>query len=150
MVRKIEQYGTNFQKGLSLGVQEATELAYKMILQKMDQYQLSEHKGNVSSSYDKEKNVGKVSTSDIVIIFHEFGTGIKGKQDKWATEFGYEVNKSGKGKKGWFFKNETHGYQGITHGLTAKHIFYETFMDIKKQLPKTVAISVSKTIRKMY
>lgn len=135
---------------MQLGVQEATELAYRTILQKMEQYNLSNHVGNVYMSYDKEKMIGKVYTSDIVLIFHEFGTGIKGKQDKWANEFDYQVNASGKGKKGWFFKNETHGYQGITHGLTAKHIFYETLMEVKKQLPKTVAISVSRTVGAMY
>ena len=100
--------------------------------------------------YDKEKNIGKVYTSDIVIIFHEFGTGVRGKQDEWANAFEYKVNESGKGETGWFFENKTHGYSGITHGLTSKHIFYESMLEVRKIIPKTIALSISKTVGAMY
>lgn len=150
LIKEIKVYGNNIEKGISLGIEEATKNLYDLICAKMKTCNLEDHIGNIVYSYDKKEKIGKVKTNDIVIIFHEFGTGIKSTQDEWASYFDYQVNQSGKGQSGWFFENETYGYSGITHGLTAKHIFYESLLEIQKQLSKTISISVFKTTGAMY
>ena len=150
LANKVELFGQQYIKGLQLGIEEATNQCYQLISQKMETYGLSDHIGNIKVEFDLKNNIGKISTEDIVIIFHEFGTGIKGTQNKWADLFGYTVNQSGKGEDGWYFKNEKNNYEGITHGLTSKHIFYESLREIQQQLPRTVSISIAKTVGAMY
>lgn len=150
LAKQVEMFGSQYIKGIQIGVEEATKQLYETIIKKLNDNNLSNHIGNVYYSYDNLARIGKVWTDDIVIIFHEFGTGVKGTQDNWASLFDYQVNQSGKGEKGWYFYNENGDYGGITHGLSTKHIFYESLMEIKKQLPKTMSVSVSRTIGEMY
>lgn len=150
LAKKVQLYGEKYKLGISRGIEESTKQCYDLICKMMSSNNLSSHIGNIKWEFDNKTNKGKISTTDIVIIFHEFGTGIKGTQDEWANIFGYTVNSSGKGDKGWYFKNKNHGYDGITHGLTTKHIFYQAMLEMQKQLPKNVEISVSKTVGAMY
>ena len=150
LIKEISQYGTNINEGLKLGVEEITHKLYKSILNKMAQYNLSNHESEVHETYDSKTKIGKVYTNDIVVIFHEFGTGIKGTQDDWASGFDYTVNKSGKGEIGWGFYNKERGYGGITHGLTTKHIFYESLLEIQKEVPKTIGFTIARTTGAMY
>lgn len=150
LAKQVTLYKERYQKGVELGIEEATKQCYELICKMMSDSNLSSHISNVKWEFNSQSNIGKISTSDIVVMFHEFGTGIKGTQDDWANIFGYKVNQSGKGQKGWYFKNERLGYEGITHGLTSKHIFYKAMMETQKKLPQTVQISVSKTVGAMY
>ena len=108
------------------------------------------HHENIYYKYDKTINEGRVWTDDIVIIFNEFGTGIKGSQDEWANAMGYQVNLSGKGEEGWRFYNEEHDYGGLTHGIVSKHMFINALKEIEPQLAKTISVSISKTVGAMY
>lgn len=150
LIKEVELYGKNLQQGIKLGVSDCTELLYKTIIKKMSECNLDSKTDKVYQKYDKATNVGKVYTNDIVIMFHEFGTGIKGTQDDWANTFDYTVNASGKGESGWYFYNEEHNYGGITHGLTTKHIFYNSLLEVQKQIPKTIGIRIARTTGAMY
>ncbi len=150
LIKEIQKYGTNLDKGIKIGVEEITHMLYQSILSKMAQYNLQDHESEVHENYDEKTEIGKVYTNDIVVIFHEFGTGIKGTQDEWASSFDYNVNQSGKGEIGWGFYNEKHGYGGITHGLTTKHIFYESLLEIQKEVPKTIGFTIAKNTGAMY
>lgn len=150
LAKQVQEYGKLYNQGIALGIEQATNECYDIIINLMKSSNLSNHTGNVEKKFDSKTNTGIISTSDIVIMFHEFGTGIKGTQDEWASAFGYVVNESGKGQAGWKFYNENQGYGGITHGLTSKKIFYQALMEMRKKLPTTVSISVSKTTGAMY
>lgn len=150
IVKELKDYKRKLNKGAELGIEEASLKLYDLILEKMDSYNLSDHKGEVKH---EKITIGrhqayKVYTNDIVIMFHEFGTGIKGTNDKWANTFGYTVNASGKGEKGWYFYNKKNNYGGITHGLTSKHIFYEALMEIEKDLAKEVQVQIDLVMSK--
>lgn len=144
IIDELESYRQKVNKGADLGIKEASLKLYNLILEKMDLYNLEDHKSEVKWEELSESNKKgyKVYTNDNVIMFHEFGTGIKGTQDSWAGTFGYKVNGSGKGEKGWFFYNEKRGYGGITHGVRTKHIFYESLKEIEKDLPKEVQMQI--------
>lgn len=150
IAKKIELYGKQLEQGVNIGVEKATKQLYELIIKKCEENNITIHKDEIKWKYYYDDKIGKVWTNDIVIIFNEFGTGINGIQDEWANTFGYQVNMSGKGEKGWYFKNEDHNYDGITHGILSKHIFYESLIEIRETLPKTIGIEVSKTVGKMY
>ena len=147
--KEVTQYKKNFNKALQLGVKEASEEFLKMVRDKCDKYNLSDHKDNIIlEDISTNKNVAyKIYTNDIVLIFHEHGTGIEGKQDGWASSFQYTVNMSGKGEKGWYFFNEKGNYGGITHGLTTKHIFYECLRELEPRLANKVQIGINQQLK---
>ncbi len=45
-------------------------------------------------------------SSDYIIIFNEFGTGVNGTQDDWADKHGYQLNLREKGEKGWWYPTD--------------------------------------------
>lgn len=150
IVKELKDYKKKLNKGAELGIEEASLKLYNLILEKMDSYNLSDHKGEVKRKKVIVNNAitYKVYTNDIVIMFHEFGTGIKGTNDKWSNSFGYVVNASGKGEKGWYFYNQKRNYGGITHGLTSKHIFFESLTEIEQDLAKEVQIQIDLVMSK--
>lgn len=150
LAKQVELYKERVNKGVGLGVKEATERLYELIIKNCEENNITIHHSNIYYDYDSTKNVGRVWTDDIVIIFNEFGTGIKGTQDEWASSLGYEVNASGKGEKGWYFYNQEHNYGGLTHGIRSKHIFYNALQEIEKDLASNIAITISKTVGNMY
>lgn len=150
LAKQVELYKKNFNKGVQLGVEEATKKLYDTVIKNCIDNNITIHHKNINWKFDKSKNEGRVWTDDIVIIFNEFGTGINGTQDEWANKLGYQVNASGKGEKGWYFYNSEHAYGGITHGIRSKHMFINALREIEPLLAKDVSISISKTVGKMY
>lgn len=148
--KQVKEYKTRLNKGFNLGIKEATEKLYDLIIEKCIENNITIHYENIFMEYDEIKKIGRVYSNDEVIVLNEFGSGIKGTQDEWANKFGYQVNLSGKGKEGWKFYNQEHGYGGITHGIPSKHMFYEALKEIEKELAKDVQISIDKTIGKWY
>ena len=164
IVREIKNYKEKLNQGAKLGVKEASEKLYKSITDKMDSCNLQNHKENVKLE-DKSDNkviAYRVYTNDHVIMFHEFGTGIKGEQTKWAGSFGYEVNGMGKGETGWWYpttESDPNPYKwtdssgqlrALTHGLPSKHMFYNAFQDVKREFGDIINIELQGTIGKLY
>ena len=156
IVREIKNYKEKLNQGAKLGVKEASEKLYKSITDKMDSCNLQNHKENVKLE-DKSNNkviAYRVYTNDHVIMFHEFGTGIKGEQTKWAGSFGYEVNGMGKGETGWWYpttESDPNPYKwtdssgqlrAFTHGLTSKLLFYNSLKDIESSLTKEIEMKI--------
>lgn len=150
LAKQVEIYKERLNEGVSLGVEEATVKLYDLIIKNCAENNITLHHQYIYCEYDKIKHEGRVWTDDIVIIFNEFGTGIKGTQDEWANELGYQVNASGKGEEGWSFYNKEHNYGGITHGIRSKHMFINALQEIEPELAKDVSISISKTVGNMY
>lgn len=150
LAKEIEIYKQRLNEGINLGIEEATKKLYDLVIKNCKENNITIHHNNIHYDYDKDNNVGRVWTKDIVIMFNEFGTGIKGTQDDWANEIGYKVNQSGKGEEGWKFYNKEHKYGGITHGIVSKHMFINALKEIEPQLAKEISISISKTLGDMY
>ena len=150
LARQISFYKENLNKGLDLGIEELTMKLYDIVIKNCRENNITLHHQYIYAEYDKKKNIGRVWTDDIVIIFNEFGTGIKGTQDAWANFFDYKVNASGKGFFGWYFYNKDHKYGGITHGIESKHIFINALKEIQSEITNNIEVSISKTVGSMY
>lgn len=141
-LRKIER---NFEKSVNDGLRKTTEVAYKRVIDNASYNHIVNHLGSINYEYDSKSKVGRVWSNDPVIIYNEFGTGIVGTQDEWANKFGYQVNASGKGEAGWYYPKED-GSFGFTHGLPSRHMFYDAYLDTKKQIGNIVEIELSKNL----
>ena len=120
-------------------------MAYKRVIDNASYNHIVNHLSSINYEYDSKARKGRVWSNDPVIIYNEFGTGIRGTQDEWANKFGYQVNASGKGEEGWYYPKED-GSFGFTHGLPSRHMFYDAYLDTKKQVGNIVGIELSKNI----
>lgn len=142
-LRKIEK---NFEKSVDDGLKKTTEIAYKRVIDNASYNHIVNHLSSIKKEdYDPATKRGVVYSSDPVIIYNEFGTGIRGTQDEWANKFGYQVNASGKGESGWVYPKGD-GTFGFTHGLPSRHMFYDAYIDTKKDVGRIVGIELSKNI----
>lgn len=156
-LNKIKQaYDTGSENFVEYATQRLCEL-FKINCEK---YNLNTNE--IFYDYDKNKKIGRVYTDDIVIIFNEFGTGIKGTQDEWANNYGYQVNKSDKGAEGWWYPtdeqdpnphkwtDEEGNLRALTHGLDSRHMLYDAYMQLQSEIGDIIEITIGKAIGDLY
>lgn len=108
---------------------------------------------DIHAEYDETTNTGRVWTNNDVIIFNEMGTGITGANNPHPNPDGsfqswkYDVNEHG--EKGWIYP-KSDGTFGWTKGLPSKHMFYNAFNDIKRELPNYINVEINKTVGDLY
>ena len=161
---QVEKIKIAYKEGSSNFVEYATKTFYDYVVLNCSvtgKYnKISNPESRIQMEYDKSSNVGRVYSSDLVIIFNEFGTGINGIQDDWADKHGYLVNKSGKGEDGWWYptdSTDTNPYKytdksgqlrAFTKGLDSNHMFYDALLDLNDDLKDIVKVSFGNTIDK--
>ncbi len=149
----LEKYKQAIQKGTENGIKKVTERALEIV--KMNCYAngINNHTDNIYAEYDEATNTGRIYTNDFVIIFNEMGTGITGKNNphpnpsKDFTNWKYDVNEHG--EKGWRYPKED-GTFGWTKGLPSRHMFYDTYNQLKDILGETISVEIAKTMDDLY
>lgn len=147
--QKLEKTKFLIEKGSKNFVEYATQRLYDLVIGECGKYNISNPESRISAEYDKENKIGRVYTNDIVIIFNEFGTGIKGIQDEWANKYGYQVNRSGKGESGWVYYKDNDTF-GFTHGLDSRHMFYNAYLQIQQELGEMIEMTIGKALGDLY
>ena len=147
--KQLQDFADNYKKGIKNAIKTATEAMYNKVLQYCYENNISNYIGNIHWEYDEEKNVGRVWTNDMVIIFNEMGTGIVGSNNPHPKlgSWKYDVNEHG--EKGWKYPKED-GTYGWTRCLPSKHMFYSAFEDIKNEIGEYVSVELQKTTGNMY
>lgn len=160
--QQLEKIKKAFDNGCENLVEYATQRLYELFVQNCKSHDITNPESRISYNYNKETKIGRVYTDDIVIIFNEFGTGIKGTQDEWANTFGYEVNKSGKGQNGWWYPTEESDpnpykwrddegqLRALTHGLDSRHMLYDAYMQLQSELGEIIDLSFGKALGDLY
>lgn len=152
----LQDFEDSYRQGIKNSIKTATEGLYNKVLTYCYQNRLGEYVDAIHWEYDEEKNVGRVwvtsegkGSSGFIIILNEFGTGIKGTQDEYASKHGYTVNESGRGETGWAFPTQDGEFKW-THGIESRHMFYQAFKDIKDEFGSIVNIELQGTVGKLY
>ena len=161
---QVERIKLAYKEASSNFVEQATQTFYDYVVLNCSvtgKYnKISNPETRIQMEYDKTSNIGRVYSSDYVIIFNEFGTGVNGTQDDWADKHGYQVNLSGKGEKGWWYptdENDSNPFKytdksgqlrAFTQGLDSGHMFYDALLDLQDELKDIVEVSFGKTIDK--
>lgn len=165
--KNTQQQLTKLKKAINEGsesfVKQATKRMYELVVANCNDKNISNASSRINYEYDDGKNVGKVFTDDQVVIFNEFGTGIKGEQgSEWAQAFDYTVNESGKGESGWWYpttaddpnpykwRDKDGQLRALTHGLESRHMFYDAYQQVLNEFDKLVQTTILKQIGEMY
>lgn len=160
--KQIEKIKLAYEQGCENFVEYATQRLYALVLANCDMVGIEKHSDKIIMEYDKKTKIGRVYTNDTVIIFNEFGTGIKGTQDEWANQHRWEVNKSGKGESGWWYPTDENDpnphkwttpdgeLRALTHGLESRHMFYDALKQIQDEFSDMVEITIGKALGDLY
>lgn len=160
--KQLESIKTTIKDGSNNFVKYATERLCELFKQNCSNYNIKSADSSIFSEYNEATNTGIVYTKDLVIIFNEFGTGIKGTQDDWANKYGYEVNKSGKGESGWWYptdeadpnpykwRDQYGQLRALTHGLESRHMLYDAYMQLQSELDGIVEMTIGRMIGDLY
>ena len=149
----LQRYKQAIQKGSENGIKTITQRALDIVKANCYENGINNHTENIYAEYDEATNTGKVYTNDFVIIFNEMGTGITGANNPHPnpsqsfSNWKYDVNEHG--EKGWKYPKED-GTYGWTKGLPSRHMFYDTYNQIKEILGETISIEIEKTTDKLY
>lgn len=159
---QLEKIKTAYSVGCRNLVEYATQRLYELFVQNCKAYNISNPESRINYEYDDAKKIGRVYTDDIVIIFNEFGTGIKGTQDEWANNYNYQVNASGKGEKGWWYPTDEKdpnpykwtdrdgNLRALTHGLDSRHMLYDAYMQLQSEMGEIINMTIGKEIGDLY
>lgn len=112
------------------------------------QNNLSNHFQNVNGELLFDGYGFRVWTDDWVIIFNEYGTGIKG-QGTHPNPDGYQYNvpsdsKDSQGR--WVYRNKDGEYR-TTSGMEAKHIFYDIQQELNKYASDFLSTAINKSLK---
>ena len=149
----LNKYKEVYSKGIDNAVKYATEMMYNKVLEYCYANGISEHTSQIKWQYDNNTKCGRVWTNDMVIISNEMGTGITGSNNPHPNpspqfqSWRYDVNEHG--EKGWYYPKDD-GTYGWTKGLPSRHMFYDTFNDIKDEIGDIVEVELQKTVGDLY
>lgn len=152
-IEYLKRYKNAYEKGVSNAIEYATELMYEKVKQYCYDNGILNHTNNIYMEYDYIKNTGKVWTNDMVLIFNEMGTGITGLNNPHPNpseafkSWKYDVNEHG--EKGWYYPKDDGSY-GWTKGLSSRHMFFDSFNEIKKEIGDIVNVEIRKTVGDLY
>lgn len=157
---QLNKINQAYETGCENFVEYATQRLYELFKINCEKYNLNTNE--VLMDYDKTTKIGRVYTDDMIIIFNEFGTGIKGTQDEWANNYGYQVNKSGRGAIGWWYPTDEQdpnphkwidkdgNLRALTHGLDSRHMLYDAYMQLQSEIGNIIEITIGKAIGDLY
>lgn len=164
--KQLEQIKIAYEHGCENFVEYATKRFYDLVILNCNSAGIVNHLNTIKWKYDKNTKTGCVYTDgtrdSLVIIFNEFGTGIKGIQDEWASEHNYQVNKSGKGAEGWWYsssESDPNPYKwttpngeirALTHGLESRHMFYDALIQLQSEFSEMIEITFGKALGDLY
>lgn len=159
---QLEKIKLAYSQGCENFVEYAIQRLYELFIQNCNSHNISNSEARIHYEYNKETKIGRVYTDDMVIIFNEFGTGIKGTQDEWASKYGYQVNASGKGAEGWWYptdendpnphkwKDKDGQLRALTHGLNSRHMLYDAYMQLQSEIGEIIEMTIGKKIGDLY
>lgn len=152
LAKQLSIVRDGIKQGANLGIEEATKKLYEKVIENCKAVGITKHDANIYYEYDKNTNIGRVWTDDVVIMFNEFGTGVVGKNNShdWSKEFDWQYDVNNHGDKGWLFYNEEEGFGGRTKGLEVRRMFYNALVDMEDEIASEVSIGISKTIKNLY
>lgn len=151
--RQLEKFREEYSKGVKNAVKRATEVMYNKVIDYCKANGIHNHTSEIYWEYDESSNTGRVYTNDKVIIFNEMGTGITGKGESHPSPSenfkDWDYDRNDHGEKGWKYPKGD-GTFGWTRGLPSRHMFYDAFTDMQKEIGDIVNVEIEKTVGDLY
>lgn len=149
LAKFVEEYKQALIQGQSSGIKKLTEIGLQRVIDNSPNI----NSGRLGISLDTEitPELGRIYTSDEVIIFNEFGTGIIGLNNSHpeasAKGWRYDVNEHG--EKGWYYLGDDGEYHW-TKGLPAGKMFFNTKQELEQIAKETMSIELNKSTEDIY
>lgn len=146
-IKKLQRIENRTEENMILATKGLMEVTYETLVKIFKEKNLSNH---IDSIYKELTNKGlgfRIWTNDWIVIFNEYGTGIKG-EGTHPNPNGYQYNikteyKDELGR--WVYKDK-YGEFHTTSGMPAKHMFYDVEQMLKELAKDFYNVAVSKAI----
>lgn len=150
MQQSLKNFNNSIKQGSLNAVEHLTLAFFESVKSHCYSNNVVNDVDDIHYDYNNATNIGRVYTSNYVVIFNEMGTGIVGSNNPHPNpklEWKYDVNNHG--EKGWIYKKKDGSY-GWTKGLPAKHMFYDAFEEIKAEAKDTIKIEIINLNKDLY
>lgn len=136
-IKKLESIKNRTNENLRLATADLMNSTYDMLCQLLEENNLSNHISSLKAELTDDGLGFRIYTNDMIIIFHEYGTGI--------------FNSNGNGTPQWTYYSEKYTNEKGTHffttsGMPAKHIFYDVEQFLAENAKEYYNVAVEKTL----
>lgn len=134
IIRKIQKIETRTDENMKLATKDLMEVAYSTLVKVYKENNLSNHISTIKKEITAKGFGFKIWTDDWVVIFNEYGTGVRGDgTHPDSGDYKYNVSSEFKDEFGrWIYYNDDLDSYITTSGMRAKHMFYDVEQAIRK------------------
>lgn len=124
-IQKLEKVKNRTYKNFLLVTEDLMEITYQTLVDIFKNNNLSNHIGSLNKELINNGLGFRIWTNDWIVIFNEYGTGIKGiGTHPNPNNYEYNIKTEFKDEFGrWTYYNDDVGQYVTTNGMPAKHMF---------------------------
>lgn len=146
-IKKLQKIENRTEKNMILATKDLMEATYETLVKTFKENNLS---GHVNSIHKELTNKGlgfRIWTNDWIVIFNEYGTGIKGQGTHPEPKYQYNIDTEFKDEFGrWVYYNDDTNSFVTTSGMPAKHMFYDVQETLNKYAKEFYSTAISLSI----
>lgn len=119
---------------MKLATIDLMNVTYDTLVKVLQVNNLSKHVSSINKELTNNGFGFRIWTTDMIIIFNEYGTGIKGEgTHPNPKDYKYNIQSEFKDENGrWVYYNDETGSYVTTSGMPAKHMFYDVEQALNK------------------
>lgn len=126
-IKKLQNIKNRTEQNMKLATIDLMNATYETLIKVLQENNLSKHINSINKEITFNGLGFRIWTNDWIIIFNEYGTGIKGQgTHPNSGDYQYNVKSQYKDEKGrWVYFNDDIDSFVTTSGMRAKHMFYD-------------------------
>ena len=134
--KKLQKKENNLKNNIKLATIDLMETTYELLIELYKNNNLINHTNTLYRELIDDGNGFRIWTNDWIVIFNEYGTGVKGSgTHPNSMNYKYNIDSKYKDKNGkWVYFNKTIDSFVTTQGMVAKHMFYDAEEIIKRYI----------------
>lgn len=148
LVKKLKKIENRLKFNIKLATKDLMEITYLLLVENFNLNNLSNHINSLKCTLIDNGNGFKIWTNDWIVIFNEYGTGIKGiDTHPDPGNYKYNIQSKYKDDKGrWKYYDKKRDKFFTTSGMKSKHMFYDVEEIIKNHLKDLYSSAINCSI----
>ncbi len=146
-IKELQKKENRIQENLILATQNLLEATLQALKDVFSDNNLSNHISSLNSEITNDGLGFRIWTNDWIVIFNEYGTGIKGTgTHPNPNGYQYNIKTEYKDELGrWVYKDK-YGEFHTTSGMPAKYMFYDVEQMLKELAKDFYNVAISRAI----
>lgn len=148
ITKRLQNIENRTQENMKLATKDLMNVVYETLVKVFEANNLSSHIGSIKKEPDVDGLGFRIWTNDWVVIFNEYGTGIKGQgTHPKPKKYQYNMQSEFKDENGrWVYYNSTTESFVTTNGMIAKHMFYDVEEALNKYAKEFYSTAINQSL----